>query len=162
MIHAVDKTAAWYPSVLRQCGDGVSRRRWRSHPTLLRERSGRTMASGTDLGGIQKQLVCFTQPWVAQQEKCGVLVIQRVWLPNQMHPHFLGQPVALASVTGAAAGDQILPGALPPTRARQYVVKRQLAEMLATVLTRVLVAQQDVGAGWTQHHPRYPHIRQQL
>ncbi len=72
------------------------------------------------------------------------------------------QPVALAPVAGPAAGDQILPRALPPARPGDDVVERQVTHALAAVLAGLVVAQQNVGARGPQRHARDTHVRQQL
>src|SRR5262249_25009365 len=100
-----------------------------------------------DLGREQEGLVRLAQPWVTQQEEARILMIERSWLPNQMHTHLFEEMVTFTPITGTAAGNQIFPCALATARPRDDVVKCEVTPALPTVLAGLVVAQQNVGAG---------------
>ena len=70
------------------------------------------VSSGADLRRGEELLVGCAQTRVAQQEEASELVFQRARLFEQDHVHLFGEVIALASVAGAAAGDEVFPAAL--------------------------------------------------
>ena len=62
------------------------------------------------------------------------------------HVDFVRKLVALAAVTGMAAGDEVLPGGEAAARARDHVIQCEFAggKRRAAILAGVAVAQQDV------------------
>ena len=53
--------------------------------------------------------------------------IERPRFTRRPHVGFVRKLVALAAVTGMAAGDKVLPGGEAAARARDYVVQREFA-----------------------------------
>ena len=72
--------------------------------------------------------------------------IEGVRLGHQLQVGFAGQHVALATIAGVAAGDEVFPARRSAAGSRHDMVERQLAggEDLAAVLAGIAVAQQDV------------------
>src|SRR5579864_7954296 len=75
--------------------------------------------------------------------------VESTRLPQQLHVRFRGQLIALAPITGVAAGNQVLPGGSSATGTRHHMVEGQLAggQYSAAVLAAVAVAQEDILAG---------------
>src|SRR5256885_5157320 len=65
---------------------------------------------------------------------------------QQMHPRLFRCAIALAMIAALAAGHQIVPGRLSAARTWRDVVQGQLRrrELLAAILARGMIAQQDV------------------
>src|ERR1700674_3568801 len=72
--------------------------------------------------------------------------IERPWFARRPHIDFVRKLVALAPVTGMAAGDKVLPRREAAARARDHVVQRKFAgwKRGAAILAGVAVAQQNV------------------
>src|SRR6266487_6447832 len=79
-----------------------------------------------------------------------------------MHVYLFKQMVTFLAITCFTASHQILPCTLSTTRARYHVIECQLAGMLAAILARFIIAQQDVGASGVKHRTRYANISEQL
>ena len=64
----------------------------------------------------------------------------------ELHPSFLGQAIPFAVVASAAAGDEVLPGALAATGTRHDVVKGEVHRRISApaILTRMAVADENV------------------
>src|SRR5215469_13139454 len=70
--------------------------------------------------------------------------------------------VALLAIACFTTSHQILPCALSTTGARHHVIEGQFAGMLATILARFIIAQQDIDASGLKHHAWYAYISEQL
>ena len=84
-------------------------------------------------------------PEHADQVAAGVEVVGPR-LARKFQSGLFGGAVALAVVAAVAAGDEVVPRALPAARARHHVVERQLRrrQAVAAELAGIAVAQQDV------------------
>src|SRR6478736_5991864 len=59
------------------------------------------------------------------------------------HPSFVRREVALAQIAGRTRGDHIVPGGMPATRTRQYMIEGEVVAV-AAILAGEAVAQEDV------------------
>jgi hypothetical protein len=69
-------------------------------------------------------------------------------MAHQFHVRLLRRPAPLPAIAGNAAGDDVLPVLAAALGDRHDMIERQLCggQLLATVLTGVLVTRIDVGA----------------
>src|ERR1051326_2284536 len=70
----------------------------------------------------------------------------------QVHVGFLGRPSALAVVAGPTGADQVVPAVPAAAVPRRYVIQRQVPRPHPTVLTRMVVADEDLAS--REPHPR--------
>ncbi|MCU1268946.1 MAG: hypothetical protein JWN74_240 [Acidobacteriaceae bacterium] len=72
--------------------------------------------------------------------------IEGMRLTHQLHTGFGGHLISLAAVAGMATRDQVFPTRGPASRARHYMVQRQLTrrQKFSAILAGIPVAQQNV------------------
>src|SRR5579859_1948668 len=124
--------------------------------------SGTHTMNATALSAQDELLIGFAQFGIAQEEEPRVLLRQRARLAQEMHIDLFEQAIALFAIAMLAAGHEILPRALPTTRTRDNVIKRQFATALTTILASLVVAEQDIGSCRLQCDAWHTYIGQQL
>src|SRR5215471_12392632 len=85
----------------------------------------------------QETLIGLAQPRISEEKKSGIFMIQWARWLQQVHADILKISVTLATITGTAACDQVLPGTLASPRARNHMVERQLTRSLAAILAGI-------------------------
>jgi hypothetical protein len=83
-------------------------------------------------------------------------------LAEQAHIDFFKQAIAFFAIACFTGSYKILPRAQSTTGAWYYVIECQFAAMLATILARFFITQQDIGSSGLKRQARYAHIGEQL
>lgn len=96
------------------------------------------------LGAHDELLIRLSQFRITQQEEARVLLRERPGLTQQAHIRLFEQTIPFFAIADLAARHQVLPCALPPARAWDDMIERQVTGVLAAILAGFIIAQQDV------------------